>query len=702
MQDSATLFQEFETPSSEEWRSLVEGELEGADFNEKLVWKTIEGLDVQPLHFPEDTGKLEHVHFQPGFAPYVRDARPEGNVLKPWLIAQETVDGDPVQANAAIRKSLQAGQTALSLRFDTAPPRFGNEKAFGISAQCIDDFDVLLDGVPIDRIPVFLNAGSAAPAMLALYIAHAKGKGIPPGALCGAVEYDPLLLPALKGSNCASLNSELRTAASMISWTSREAPGIRTIGIDGETFHNAGATAVQELGFALSSGIEYLASLQEFGLSVDDIATSIGFVFAAGTNYFFEIAKLRAARMLWAKIVHHFSPADEHSAAMVLHARTSGWTKTIYDPHVNILRATIESMAAAIGGAQSLTTSPFDERAGAPSELSERLALNTQIVLREEVNLTKVIDPAGGSYYVEWLTEEIGRKAWSLVQEVDRRGGMRKALESGFVQDSIESAAAEKKKGVSRRRTAFVGTNQYPNLGEKPQALSGGESDGKRAESGISARSGHGVPDAIPGAHDPLRELREKSGGDVTTIFPAALSAAQAGAAARDIMNALESRIPKSDMHIRHLETFRGAEVFERIRVAVDAAAKKPKVFLATFGPAFQRRARATFSSGFLGCAGFEIIDNPGFENAEIAANAAVDAGADIVVACSDDDSYPAFVPELIAKLRAAKYAAIVIVAGYPKSAIDDLKKAGVDEFIHLRADAGAVLQSLLERLGLS
>jgi methylmalonyl-CoA mutase len=516
------------------------------------------------------------------------------------------------------------------------------------------------------------------------------------GRVPGHSEFDPIAELTQHGSLPFSLTISTRLMADSIRSLNKETPG-SVIGVSGEVYHNAGASAVEELACVLATAVEYVSRLQEAGLNVDDITSRMRFTFPVGTRFFMEVAKLRAARLLWARVVKLFGAKDEDSMKMRMHVRTSWWNQTTKDPYVNMLRATVENMAGAIGGANSMHTAPFDEVSGSPGQISLRNARNIQVVLQEEAHLSQVGDPAAGSYYVEQLTDAVARKSWEFFQEIERHGGALKALQEGFIQEKIKKTAAARKERISMRKDIIVGTNQYPNLTEKP--LVGPVDDPE----GVRKTAMDALQRYLHERGDITKTVNtlQKSAEDPTeNMIVAVRNAAKSGILASEVADILRN-VSADSIQVAPLTQFRASEHFEKLRMAVETADKRPRVFLATLGPVFWRRARATFASGLFGTAGMDIKDNIGFDTIDAAAEAAVEDGADIIVACSDDESYREMVPELLKALRTRHSDMLVVVAGSPVEDIEMLTRAGVHSFIHVRSDVSVELAGILTTLGI-
>ncbi len=723
MSEHERLFDEFTNPTYDEWRTAAEKTLKGAAFEKKLITKTYEGIDLQPMYRREDAADVPYVNTLPGFPPYVRSTNACGYAAEAWDICQGVPYATAEAVNESLRKDIERGQTAINLMLDRATmfcqdaDTAGESKVGidGMSLSCADDLAKALDGIDITQCPVFIPVGVAGLPIIAMVVAHMQQKGQSPDALRGCIGMDPLTVLATTGTLPCSLDTVYLDMAVQTSWAHEHAPQVQTILVQGSPYHDAGGSATQELAFALATGVEYMRELLQRGLAVDDVAPHIRFAFSVGSNFFMEVAKLRAARLLWAKVVVACG-GSETAQKMFMHVRTSAWNKTVYDPFVNMLRTTTETFAGIVGGCNSLYTSCFDEPLAhrQPDFFSRRIARNTQIILRDESHLTRVIDPAGGSWYVEKLTDSVARKAWELFQEVERHGGMCKALEEGLPQIQIQQTADQRAKSIAQRRDIFVGTNMYPNLTEKPLERNTPDYDAlqrERASHVASHRQGTNQ-ERCKAACDTMKQKfadAKAAIGNVsvaTACIDAAVEAVKSGATVGDIGKVLGSgdeAIP-STQHVLQLQ--RGARLFEALRENADAYAtrtgSRPKVFLANMGPIPQHKPRADFSIGFLEVGGFEVLRNNGFPTIEEAAKAALESQAPIVVICSTDDTYPELVSPLTQLIKQDKSDTIVLLAGYPQDQVESHKAAGVDDFIHLRANCYDMLASLQKKIGVS
>ncbi|HSE83109.1 MAG TPA: methylmalonyl-CoA mutase family protein [Thermodesulfobacteriota bacterium] len=663
------LFEEFPPVSTEEWKATIEKDIKGASF-EKLVWKPYESFTVKPFYRVEDLESLDFlINELPGELPYMRGARTNND----WQICEDVHETDIRRANRIARDGIGRGGTSLSFVCEVEDDRIN-----GIPVQGQHDMALLLEGIPLEEVLVHFRCGRGASAILSMFINEARERGVRLDTLRGSVDADPINYLELNGSFYTNQRDSFGEVRSIIHYLNQHMPDFRGLKVHGHAFHDSGASIVQELAFTLASGVEYLDQLTSMDLTSDQIAQHMLFSFSIGSNYFLEIAKLRAARLLWAQIVEQFNPKEEKSMAMAIDARTSSWNKTVYDPYVNMIRGTVEAMAAAIGGCDGLTVVPFDATYKSSGEFSRRIARNTQIILKSESYLDKVIDPAAGSYYIENLTDMIARETWSLFQSVEEEGGIVEALKSGFVQGEIEKTRQKKDMNIAARKDIFLGTNQYPNLEEE---ISSQIEEG-RTSSPLKRSGGIRVKD---NSIESFLDLFSKKGALVGDII---------------------SGESTPEFEIKPLKPYRGAQAFEELRLATEKyrerTGKTPKVFLLAIGDLSMRKARASFSYNFFGSAGFEIIESLGFDRVEEGVKAALDSGAQIVVICSSDKEYAELAPIISKKLKQENPDVFLIIAGYPKGIIDEMRKAGVDDFIYRETNTVETVKKYQKLLGIS
>lgn len=704
---SSRLLSEFPPVGYDDWRKLVEAELKGAPFDKKMFTATYEGITLKPIYRREDIANLPHVNSFPGFAPFVRCASVSGYVKEPWDVSQEIAVASPTEFNFAARNSISRGLNALNMVLDRAT-RNGLDPDWaapedvgfgGLSIATLDDLNRALDGVLLDKTSLFVRSGASALPFAALLVALARKRKTSLAALHGCIEMDPLGVLAHEGRLPQSLDGAYREMAALTEWAAKHAPQLQTICVHSRAWHEAGGSAVQELAYTLATGVEYLRQLAKLGLDVNTTAPHLRFAVTVGTHFFLEIAKLRALRMLWSRAVAA-AGGNEMAQKLSLHVRTSQWNKSVVDPYNNLLRTTVEAFAGVLGGCDSMQVGAFDEVVRPPDDFSLRIARNTQLVLQKECELTHVIDPAGGSWFVENATAEIASRAWALFQEVEKAGGMEAALRAGGPQKAVAETAAKKIKSVTSRRDSIVGVNQYANPSEKPLAVTAADPQAfhKRRVQQVAAHRTELDEAESQVVLDRLANIIGLKGAD---LFEACAAAVAAGATLGEATRAL--RINDSPCEpLTPVCITRAARPIEELRAAMNRRAGGPaKVFLCNMGPLKEHKARADFSRGFFSVGGYEVISPTGFKTPEDAVTALLKSRAEVAVICSTDENYPKLVPALTEEIRSQKPDTIVVLAGYPQEQIEAHKKAGVDEFIHLRADVVEVLRGINERLGI-
>ncbi len=609
------LFSDFSPVTTEQWMEKVTADLKGADFEKKLVWKTNEGFKVKPFYRKEDLEGLKTTDALPGEFPYLRGNKKDNNE---WLVRQEIRVDDVKEANAKALDILNKGIDSLSFHV----------KAKELNAAYLE---MLLEGICAECVELNFSTCQGHVVDLAnLLVEYFQKKGYDLNKLHGSIKFDYLNKMLAKGKEKGSL---VDTAKALIAATA-VLPEYRVINVNALTLNNAGAYIYQELGYALAWGNEYMNQLTEAGIPAATIAQKIKFNFGISSNYFLEIAKFRAGRMLWADIVNSYLAEGDCKCAaqMKIHAETSSFNLTVFDSYVNLLRTQTEAMSAAIAGVDSMTVVPFDKAYETPNDFSERLARNQQLLLKEESHFDKVIDPAAGSYYIENLTVSIAKQAWDLFLAVEDEGGFYAAVKAGKVQEAVNASNKARHEAVAKRKEILLGTNQYPNFTE------------------------------LAGEKRPLEAVCCCGGGHHDTC---------------------EKDVPS-------LNFDRAASEFEALRLQTETSGKRPKAFMLTIGNLAMRQARAQFSCNFLACAGYEVVDNLGFSTVEEGVEAAVAAKADIVVLCSSDDEYAEYA---VPAFKALNGRAMFIVAGAP-ACMDELKAAGIENFIHVRVN---VLETLKE-----
>jgi methylmalonyl-CoA mutase len=699
---------EFTPPSSEEWQAIVIASLGGKSID-TLATPAYEGFDILPMYRREDIDSIAHVNSFPGEAPFVRATHAAGYLRRPWLIAQELESGTPNAYNRSLSFDLEHGQTAVNLLLDR-PTRTGKdpdqakpgEVGFGgVSLATIEDIGQALKGVDLATIPIFIRTGTVALPLLAILVAYLRRQGQQTNALQGCLEDDPLGVLAHEGTLPLSLDRAYDEMAQLTVWANRHAPGLGTIAIHTYPYHNAGADAVQELGCALATGVSYLRAMVERGITIDTVEPLMRFDLAIGSNFFIEIAKFRAARLLWSQVIAAFG-GDGTAQKLRLHGRTARRNKAALDPYVNMLRVTTEALSAAVSGVDSLHVAPFDDPIRPADDFSRRIARNVQIILQEEAHLTQMIDPAGGSYAVEALTDILARRAWTMLQDIERQGGMADALQNGFIQAQIDGVATKRAANLVRRRDVMVGVNQFANPAETFPS-----SDRVDFEAIFRERAAqmerYRTHDNDPAAHlVALDQLAKMLTAAPEEMVEAAIEAAAAGATLNEITRAL--RLSGQDRPtIVPVKLDRASEPFERLRQQVDTYTTTygtpPCIFLASIGPARQHKTRAEFAQGFFEVGGFQVLTNNGFPTPEAAVEAALESKAPAVVICSTDETYPDIVPPFVQSIRVKSPDTVIILAGRPGELVDSLRATGVNEFIYSGADCLALNRWLLDSI---
>ena len=606
MANKEQLFSEFQAPTRQEWLDKIQVDLKGADFQKRLVWRTNEGFNVQPFYRREDLEGLPAVDSLPGEFPFVRGNKTADNL---WYVRQDIEASDPEAANAKAIDLLNKGVDSLCFGFG---PR-----------QCTaDTIEALLKDIYPEAVELNFRtcqrAGVLLPQLLTDYF---KSTGAKLDQLHGSIAFDPFEKMLHAGFDTTPV---INMAAKYIEGL-RELPLFRCLNVDSVALNNAGAYIYQELGYALAWGNEWLHLLTEQGYSVDEVSSRVKFNMGVSDNYFMEIAKFRAARLLWAQIVKQYEPVSDTACQMHVCAQTSRYNQTVFDSYVNLLRSQTEAMSAALGNVDSIVVTPFDAPYKQPDDFSERLARNQQLLLKEEAHFDKLVDVGGGSYYIEHLTDAIAQQAWKLFLEVEADGGFLAQALAGKVQEAVNASNSKRHGDAAKRKEFILGTNQFPNFNEK--------SEGK-------------VPIELQDS------ACDQHGGHHAQTIPT-------------------------------LNRSRMACEFEQLRLQTEAATKQPIAFMLTIGNLAMRQARAQFSCNFLACAGYKVIDNLGFKTVEEGVDAALKANADIVVICSSDDEYAEYAIPAFQYLNGR---AMYVVAGAPACS-EDLKAAGIEHFIHVRVN---------------
>ena len=616
MANKEKLFSEFTAPTTQEWLDKIEVDLKGADFQKRLVWRTNEGFNVQPFYRREDLKDLKTPDALPGEFPFVRGNKKDTNE---WYVRQNIVVTDPVEANKKALDILMKGVDSIGFKLGHAE----------LSAEFLE---ALLKDIRLDIVEVSYRACLRHAMQLAdLLVDYIEKQGYDKEKIVGGVGFDPIERMLMKGKDSTMMLPDMPKLVEKL----KDLPNLRCVMVHSDLLNNSGAYIVQELGYALAWGHEYLQQMVDAGVDVDLAANKIKFYMGISENYFMEIAKFRACRMLWAQIVKQYEPKCDCACKMIINASTSTYNQTLFDSYVNLLRSQTEAMSAALGGVHSMVVTPFDAPYEKATEFSERIARNQQLLIKEEAHFDRIVDASAGSYYIEHLTNALAQEAWKLFLKVEDEGGFLEAVKKGSVQEDINATNVKRHGDAAKRKEFLLGTNQFPNFTEK--------SEGKE---------------------------------------PLAVDCCATHA---------------DDADVPALKISRLASDFETLRLTTEKAAKVPVAFMLTIGNLAMRQARAQFSCNFLACAGYKVIDNLGFKTVEEGVDAALAAGADIVVICSSDDEYAEYA------IPAFKYLngrAMFVVAGAP-ACMEDLKAAGIENFVHVKCNVLETLKEYNQKLGI-
>ncbi len=680
---------------SENWRELAEKELRGKPL-EELIWHSPEGIDVKPLYTAEDLEKLEISDDLPGVEPYTRGVRATMYANRPWTVRQYAGFSTAAESNAFFRNGLANGQMGLSVAFDLATHRgydsdhprvVGDVGKAGVAIDSVEDMKILFDGIPLDKMSVSMTMNGAVLPTMANYIVAAEEQGVAHDQLSGTIQNDILKEFMVRNTYIYPPAPSMRIIADIIGYTSVEMPKFNSISISGYHMQEAGATAVQELAFTLADGLEYARTAMNAGLDVDAFAGRLSFFFCIGMNFFMEIAKLRAARRLWARIMSDLGAKNPRSLMLRTHCQTSGVSLTEQDPYNNIVRTAYEALAAVLGGTQSLHTNSFDEAIALPSDFAARIARNTQLILAEETEVTRVVDPLGGSYYVEALTDSLCQHAWEIIQEVEELGGMTKAVESGMPKLRIEEAAARKQARIDRGEEVIVGVNKYQ--AEEEASVEVREIDNSAVRDSQLARLSEIKSSRDQAAVDrALAALRNGAEGD-GNLLALSVDAARVRATVGEISDALEDVFGRYKAEVRSItgvysQAYDGDEEFQRIVGDIDRFAaeegRRPRMLVVKLGQDGHDRGAKVIATAFADL-GFDVDVGPLFQTPAEAARDAVDSDVHVIGVSTQAAGHKTLVPELKQALQAEGAGDILVVCGgvIPAQDYDFLRANGAD-----------------------
>jgi len=686
---------DFARPDLAQWEKLASAELKGAR-SDSLTWSTPEGIKVKPLYTQADLAGLEHVGGMPGFAPYVRGPRATMYANRPWTIRQYAGFSTAEESNAFYRRALAAGQAGLSVAFDLATHRgydsdhprvVGDVGKAGVAIDSVEDMKILFDGIPLDKMSVSMTMNGAVLPVLASFIVAGEEQGVDQAKLSGTIQNDILKEFMVRNTYIYPPAPSMRIVADIIEHTAKRMPKFNSISISGYHMQEAGATCVQELAFTLADGLEYVRAALSKGLDVDAFAPRLSFFFAIGMNFFMEIAKLRAARLLWAELMQGFNPKKADSLALRTHCQTSGVSLTEQDPYNNVVRTAIEAMAAALGGTQSLHTNSFDEALALPTPFSARIARNTQLILQEETGITKVVDPLAGSYYVESLTASIAAHARALIGEVEALGGMTKAVESGMPKLKIEESAALRQARIDRGEETIVGVNKYKV--ENPEKVDILDIDNTAVrEAQVKRLKDVRAKRDEAKCRATLEALTRAAGGGNGNLLELSIEAMRARATVGEVSDALEKVYTRHRATIRSVtgiygSAYDGDEGFAKIKAEVASFAseegRRPRMLVVKLGQDGHDRGAKVIATAFADI-GFDVDVGPLFQTPDEAARQAVENDVHVIGVSSQAAGHKTLVPALIDALKGRKADDILVVCGgvIPPQDYDELLKQGV------------------------
>ena len=682
-------------PSLEQWTELATKERKGRP-PEELTWETPEGISVKPLYTAQDTANLPNADTLPGFAPFVRGPKATMYAGRPWTIRQYAGFSTAEESNAFYRKNLAAGQQGASVAFDLATHRgydsdhprvTGDVGKAGVAIDSVEDMKILFDGIPLDQVSVSMTMNGAVLPVLAMYIVAAEEQGVSQDLLSGTIQNDILKEFMVRNTYIYPPEGSMRIIADIIGYTSANMPKYNSISISGYHIQEAGADAALELAYTLADGKEYIETALKTGLDIDQFAPRLSFFFGIGMNFYMEIAKLRAARLLWDRIVSEYNPKKPTSRMLRTHCQTSGWSLTEQDPYNNVVRTTIEAMAAVFGGTQSLHTNAFDEAIALPTEFSARIARNTQIIVQEETGITKVVDPWGGSYMMESLTQEIADKAWAIIEDIQTKGGMAKAIEQGEPKLRIEEAAARKQARIDRAEDVIVGVNKYILANEDAVDVLEIDNTKVREQQIARLQKMRDTRDqaACDEALTALTKWAESGEGNGLDL---AVKAARLRASVGEISEAIEKVWGRYNASAKTVSGVYGSSYetdtdWQQMRKEIEAFetshGRRPRMLVAKMGQDGHDRGAKVIATAFADV-GFDIDLSPLFSTPEEVAKQAVENDVHVIGVSSQAAGHKTLVPDLIAALKKEDANDIIVVVGgvIPRQDYDFLYQAGV------------------------
>lgn len=664
----SNLFADFDNLPKNEWEEIVNRDLNGKDYKKILKWKSTEGFEIEPFFVRDDIENLPYQKTAPGFSPFTRG----GSAEPGWSVCERLFEHEPERANRQIKKYIEQEANSVFLRTEAYPDAgmLGGDLK-GLQVQSQSDFDKLFQDIDLTTLVPLFDSGVSSPAILAMFLNHLEKSEFDQGSCKAHFYYDPFTWLAKHGS--------LPVEEPVIEQAISELAGYsnyKTLSANGLFYHSAGATIVQEIGILLATGSEFLQRAAENGVPVSDAADSFHVQISAGSLLFPEIAKLRALRTLWNKVVTAYD-SNHKDSPLLIHSETSPRNKSVLDPYNNMLRVTTEALSAVVGGADFITVHPFDAEFREPNEFSKRISRNVHHILRHEAHLSKVTDPGAGSYYLEKLTDKIAEQSWEFFQMIENQGGIVKALEGRMIQDAIKASHDQKQEAFDKQKKSMIGVNKHPNPDEElPKTFYRSEFT------------------------DSLHQTDFEMSDDTENLIESLQSAFRNNAALGDIISKL---LNPQKQWFQPVEPVRLSNRIEELRAAAKSftskEGRKPKAVLLLAGDKKMRKARASFSQNFLGCGGYEIEEFTADNDMTDRLNAIKKSGPDIVVLCSSDAGYDSLVKPFCDAF--SEPAPILILAGYPDDKIDEYRSAGIDFFIHLKANLVETLQEIHKQLNI-
>lgn len=706
----AVTFDEFEIPSYDEWQAAVEKLLKGKPFDKSMFTKTYEGILFHPIYRLEDQKELTHPYTYPGLADKLRGAHASGYINTPWSIAQRCDAKTISDANAMAAFELDKGSTVVSITTDSLTqqgidPTDGTDETFidtGVSLSTAEDVKALLKDIDVNKHEIELFGGPSAVNLISAVSIACKAAGLKSAELHGAIAADPIGSLLRFGKVNRPLDELYDDMAHTIHWAKAHAPNLKTVLVDADVYHNGGANGIQEAAYALHTALTYMRAMERRGIDVDTFCRHIRFHFSVGATFFMEIAKLRSIKMLWSQLVRHCG-GDEDAQRINLYVSTSAFCQTVYDPYVNLLRAASQSFSAVVGGIDGMNVYPFDHCIRPSDEFSRRIARNIQIMEQHEFNFIQPVDPAGGSWYLEPLTEEFTEKSWAKFQELENMGGIIEAIKAGKVQEAVHSILEDRFKKLATRQDRAVGNNMYPNMTEEllevPE-INKADLLKQRLDELAEQRKAADQT-AIDEA---LQVLKDSDFSEPMSLIGAVKTALNAGATFGEITNALAT--DSQGETVSPIEAHRWTERYEKLRRTTEEFVAETgdnvHIFLANMGPIPQHKARADFVTSFMQVAAFDVALNNGFKTVEDAVAAALESKADVAIVCSTDDTYPELAPAVTKGIKAQRPEMKVFLAGAPSPELKEMcDAAGMDDYISVRSNCYETLLRMQQEKGM-